>query len=148
METTMAFDLRIAVKRDPTEASTSAAMDASSVGPSVTCVSLAVNGLLDEAGHTELVRRVKQSFEDGADTVIVDMQKIVLEDVACLERFAASLMAERSAGRQVQIIAREPELHARCASMAGSRDWLIADPEADAATPRRAIHLDSGHGGA
>jgi len=146
MATTMSFDLRIAVKPDPVEANLSATTQPPR--PRDTLASLIVNGELDEAGCTELMRRVNQSFEDGADTVIVDMQSIVLQDVACLERFAASLMAERSAGHQVQVVAREPPFYATCASIAGSRDWLIADPEADAATARRAIHLDSGHDGA
>lgn len=72
------------------------------------------------------------------------MQNIVLQDVACLERFAASLMAERAGGRQVQVVAREPSFYATCASIAGSRDWLIEDAETEVRSCRRALHVDSG----
>jgi len=135
-----AFDLRIAVKRDP-----SSEPGASNAAPRPPCVSLIVNGLLDEPGCNELMFRVRRSFEKGADTVIIEMQDVTLENVACLERFADSVMAERSAGRQLQVIAREPAFHARCSSIADSRDWLIADPNTDVASGRRAIHLDRGH---
>ncbi len=139
-----AFDLRIAVKRDPTEASSEPA--APNAGPRPPCVSLVVSGLLDEPGCNELMFRVRRAFEKGADSVIIELENIALPDVMCLHRFADSIMAERSAGRQLQVIAREPDFHVRCSSIADSRDWLIADPNADVASGRRAIHLDSGHG--
>jgi len=140
----MAFELRIAVKRDPTEARSEPAPP--SVGPRPPCVSLVVNGVLDEPGCNELMFRVRRSFEKGADTVIIELENIALADVTCLHRFADAIMAERSAGRQLQVIARESDFHARCLSIADSRDWLIADPNADVVSGRLAIHLDSGHG--
>lgn len=139
----MAFDLRIAMKRDPTEASQTAETAASSLGSRSPCVSLVVNGVLDEAGCNELMFRVRRSFEKAADTVIIELENVALPNVVCLHRFADFVMAERSAGRQLQVIAREPDLHARCSSIADSRDWLISDPNADVASGRRAIHLDS-----
>jgi len=141
----MAFDLRIAVKRDPTEANPTETA-ASSAAPRSPCVSLVVNGVLDDPGCNELMFRVRRAFEKGADTVIIELENIALPNAVCLQRFADSVMAERSAGRHVQVIAREPDFHTRCSSIADSRDWLIADPNADV-TRRRAIHLDSGHGG-
>ncbi len=117
----MAFDFRIAVKPDPVEASLSARSDAAAVGPRAASVSLAVTGRFGEAGRAVLMRMVKQLFDDGADTAVIDVQEVVLEDDACLERFAESLMAERSAGRHVQVVARQPYFHAACAAIAGSR---------------------------
>ncbi len=140
----MAFELRIAVKRDPTEARSEPAPP--SVGTRPPCVSLVVNGVLDEPGCNELMFRVRRSFERGADTVIIELENIALPDVMCLRRFADSVMAERSAGRQLQVIAREAAVHARCSFIADSRDWLIADPNADVSSGRRAIHLDNGPG--
>ncbi len=127
----MAFDFRIAVKRDPVKASVSAERDAAAAGPRAASVALAVTGRFGKAGCAELMRLVKQSFDDGADTVVIDVQDVVLEDNMCLERFADSLMAERSAGRHVQVVAREPGVYAACAALAGSRDWLIAFTAAD-----------------
>ncbi len=137
----MAFDLRIAVKRDPTEASSE---PTSSVGPRLPCVSFIVNGLLDESGCNELMFQVRRAFEKGADTVIIDVQDIAVPNVVCLHRFADSVMTERATGRQLQVVAREPDFYARCSSIPDSRDWLIADPNVDVASGRRAIHLDSG----
>ncbi len=138
----MAFDFRIAAKRDPVEASVSAQKDAAAVGPQAASVSLAVTGPFGKAGCAELMRLVKQSFDDGADTVVIDVQDVVLEDNACLERFADSLMAERSAGRHVQVVARQPGFYAACAALAGSRDWLIAFTAADVSGGRRSVHVD------
>ena len=111
----MAFDFRIAVRPDPAEASLSAKTDASAVGSRPASVSLAVTGSFGKAGCAELMRMVKQSFEDGADTVVIDVQDVVLEDNACLKRFAESLMVERSAGRHIQVVARQPGFYAACA---------------------------------
>ncbi len=144
----MAFDLRIAVKRDPTEARSTAEPVGSSVKAPWACVSLVVNGMLDESGCNELMFKVRRSFQKGAASVIVDMQNVALPNVACLQRLADSIMAERSAGHQVQVVARDAALHARCCSIADARDWLIADPNTDVAHGRRAIHLDTGHGAA
>ncbi|MBC5805936.1 MAG: hypothetical protein GIW96_06925 [Candidatus Eremiobacteraeota bacterium] len=141
----MAFDLRIAMKRDPLEATASEVTGPSSGVPRPPCVSLVVNGVLDEPGCNELMFRVRRSFDKGADTVIIELENIELPNAVCLHRFADSVMAERSAGRQVQVIAREPALYARCASISDSRDWLIADSTIDVTAGRRAIHLDSGH---
>lgn len=141
IETPMSFDLSIAVKRDPRETDRSAKSDAADQ-PQAALVSFVVNGEFREAGHIELIRRVRQAFEDGADTVTIEMQDIALQDVACLERFAASIMAERAAGRQLQVVARKPYFYATCASIAGSRDWLVAYTQADMTGGRRAIHVD------
>ncbi len=108
-------------------------------------MSLVVNGELSEGGLKELTFSVRRSFESGADSVIIDMQDVVLKDVVFLERFATSLMAERSAGRQVQVVVREPSFHAICASIAGSRDWLIADLKAGVSGARHSFHVDSAH---
>lgn len=108
-------------------------------------MSLVVNGELSEGGLNELTFSVRQSFESGADSVIIDMQDVVLKDVVFLERFAASLMAERSVGRQVQVVVREPFFHATCACIAGSRDWLITDLKAGVSGARHSFHVDSAH---
>lgn len=105
-------------------------------------MTLALTGSFGEAGRAELMRMVKQSFDDGADTVIIDVQEVVLEDDACLGRFAESLMAERSAGRHLQVVARQPKFHAACAAIASSRDWLIAFTAADVSGGRRSVHVD------
>jgi len=143
----MAFDLRIATKRDPVEASSTAETAASSGVPRPPCISLVVNGVLDDPGCNELMFRVRRAFEKGADTVIIELEDIALPNVVCLHRFADSVMVERSAGRHVQVIAREPDFHTRCSSIADSRDWLIANPRTNVTAGRRAVHLDSGHGG-
>jgi hypothetical protein len=70
------------------------------------------------------------------------MDDVRADNQVYLQNFAAELMSLRGAGRHVQVVAREPSLHAEMAQMANSRDWLLAFTASKVNGARHAIHVD------
>ncbi len=132
----MGFDLHIAVAPSPTPSTPRSGAGA------VAIVSIEVNGTFTQAGRVALARAVARSFHGGAETVFVELQEVVVREPVALAGFADDLMAERSAGRQVQVVARDEALHAACAAIAHSEDWLIASTAADLSVGRRSVHVE------
>ena len=134
----MGFELNIAVKRDPLEMPQSMAPTASRTSSTT----ITLNGSLENDALQAVVRALADLCEQGAESIVVDMQNIDADDAACLREFAESIMALRGAGSQVQVAAADPGLHAKMSKLADSRDWLLALSVGSPSGLRRSIHVD------
>jgi hypothetical protein len=133
----MSFELTISVRRDPNEAS---ALDAPSAGATFTAI--AANGTFDAAAERDVVRAVMEAYRSGAQSILVHLDDVEASEDASFETLGADLMSLRGDGVHVQVVVREEALHARLATVAQSRDWLVAFSPTPKGGARRALHLD------
>jgi len=134
----VSFELTIAMKRDPVAGLFS--NDGSASPPPYAAIVL--NGLFDDAASNAVLKMVTDASDEGAASILVDMEAVVADDAACLQAFAERLMSLRRTDIHVQVVVHESGLHEHLAILPDSRDWLIAFTDAPVAGPRRALHVD------
>ena len=137
------FQLEISAKRDPLESG----VDETPSAPPDSCATISLNGLFNNDACDGVFGTISRLFGAGTDSIVIEMQNVQADDASCLERFAAELMALRSAGRHVQVLARKASMHASLALLASSRDWLLSFTNSNVRGARRGIHVDRAEGG-
>jgi len=137
-EAKVAFELVIAVKRDPSDVmNRPRSQDASSVR-TAPVTTLEVSGDFSEAHAEELERHVERVLAGPAESVIIRFTAIDCERPSVLN-FSRWLKGMRQAGSDIRIIEGDSPIHALLTENDALPDAAVPAADAEAATGRRTI---------
>ncbi len=134
----MAFELVVAVKRDPSEGMN---RPRSRDAPSFSAVPVStfeVSGDFSEAHAEELERHVEQMLAGSAESIIIRFTAIDCERPSVLN-FSRWLKGMRQAGSDIRIIEGDSHIHALLTENDTLPDAAVPLADVEAATGRRMI---------
>jgi anti-anti-sigma regulatory factor len=134
----MSFELTISVMRAPR----ACGICANPIFGHPSYASITLNGILDPSAADEILRAVSEVCRGGSDPVLVEMEDVDAGDRDCLRTFAADLTALRETGLPVQLMVREPALHAALTQLPHSSEWLLHLSNARVDGPRCVLHVE------
>jgi hypothetical protein len=136
----VAFDLIIAMKRDPTRSARESELPP--LSPPVPTAVIEINGVFCKESALELTRNIEMCLRKPVETVMIRFEDIACEDPQSLVSFATWLQEIRDAGHDVRLVTGESHVNALLSEQFVSRDAVIDPAEVDELAHHRSVDTD------